>query len=100
MAKAKANMVPVLITTEFRGVFFGWADESTLHDDTITLKDARNCIYWTSSVGGFAGLAEAGPLDGCRIGAQVGTMQLRKITSICMCTDDAAKRWKEFACIS
>ena len=33
----------VLVTTEHRGVFFGYATETD--GATITLRNARNCIY-------------------------------------------------------
>lgn len=45
----------VLVTTEHRGVFFGYATETD--GETITLKNARNCVYWSSDVKGFLGLA-------------------------------------------
>lgn len=56
---------PVLVTTEYRGVFFGYASDTS--GDTITLKRARNCIYWPSGNGGFGGLAAEGPAKGARI---------------------------------
>jgi len=59
---------PVLVTTEFRGVFFGYAKNTS--GENITLSRARNCIYWPSSQGGFAGLAAEGPAKGARIGAR------------------------------
>ncbi len=40
---------PVLVTTEYRGVFFGYAADTK--GDTIILKRARNCIYWPSTNG-------------------------------------------------
>ena len=56
---------PVLITTEFRGVFFGWAEDTG--GDTVTLTNARNCIFWPSENGGFMGLASDGPHRNARI---------------------------------
>jgi hypothetical protein len=66
---AKKTERPVLVTTEFRGVFFGYATETS--GDTIHLKRARNCVYWSSDVKGFAGLAATGPTKSCRIGPAV-----------------------------
>ena len=80
----------VLVTTEFRGVFFGFASDTS--GDTIKLRDARNCIYWSSDIGGFQGLAETGPNSSCRIGA-VADIELRKITCVAACTDAATKAW-------
>lgn len=80
----------VLVTTEFRGVFFGYATKTD--GDTIKLRAARNCIYWASSVGGFQGLAESGPDAKCRIGAPAD-IELRKITCVAEVTDKAAGAW-------
>jgi hypothetical protein len=87
-------MRPVLVTTEFRGVFFGYAEVTS--GDNITLHKARNCIYWPTSQGGFAGLAADGPKKGARIGAMVDQIDLRKITSVTEMGDAAAKAWEAF----
>ncbi len=83
---------PVLVTTEFRGVFFGYASNTS--GDNITLTRARNCIYWPSSQGGFAGLAAEGPAKGARIGSTVSSIDLRKVTSVVEVTDAAAAKWE------
>ena len=88
MAKA------VLVTTEFRGVFFGHVKDDSKAPGEVTLAGARNCIYWSASCGGFLGLASKGPDRGCRIGAQVPEVTLYKITSVTPCTDDAVKAWE------
>ena len=58
--KAKTNGTterPVLVTTQHRGVFFGFADPAELDcKSKIHLTRVRNCIFWHSSVGGFLGL--------------------------------------------
>ena len=83
---------PVLVTTEFRGVFFGYADDTS--GDNIMLTNARNCIYWPSANGGFGGLASEGPAKGARIGARVDKIDLRKITSVVEVSDDATEAWE------
>ena len=85
---------PVLVTTEFRGVFFGYAEDTS--GDQITLTNARNCIYWPSTNGGFVGLASEGPAKGARIGARVDRIYLRKITSVAEVTETAVKVWERF----
>ena len=65
------NKKAVLITTEFRGVFFGYVNDDTKLPVEITLSRSRNCIYWSSDIGGFLGLAEKGPSSNCRIGTMV-----------------------------
>ena len=82
---------PVLVTTEFRGVFFGYAEDTT--GENITLTNARNCIYWPASQGGFAGLAAEGPAKGSRIGATVEKIDLRKVTSVTEVTPAAVTAW-------
>ena len=84
---------PVLVTTEFRGVFFGWAEDTS--GDKITLTNARNCIYWPSANGGFGGLASEGPAKGARIGAVVEKLDLRKITSVAEVSANAVEAWEK-----
>ena len=83
---------PVLVTTEFRGVFFGYADDTS--GENITLTNARNCIYWSSANGGFGGLASEGPAKGSRIGARVDKIDLRKITSVSEVSAGAVAKWE------
>jgi hypothetical protein len=83
---------PVMVTTEFRGVFFGYATDTS--GDPITLTHARNCIYWPSANGGFGGLSSEGPAKGARIGARVDQIELRKITAVVEVSESAAKAWE------
>jgi hypothetical protein len=83
----------VLVTTEFRGVFFGYVKDDKKLPDEITLTKVRNCIYWTSSIGGFLGLASQGPDSNCKIGTEVEELRLFKITSVSPVSDEAAKKW-------
>jgi len=87
----------VLVTTEFRGVFFGYATKTD--GDVIKLRSARNCIYWDSSVGGFIGLAEKGPGPNCRIGARAN-IELRKITAVVEVSNQAVEAWEKAPCVS
>lgn len=83
---------PVLVTTEYRGVFFGYAEDTT--GDQITLTNARNCIYWPSANGGFGGLASEGPAKGARIGARIDKIDLRKIASVSEVSETAMHVWE------
>lgn len=85
---------PVIVTTEYRGVFFGYADPDTLSSDTITLRNMRNCIYWAATVGGVFGLAATGPDKSCRIGARVTEFQARKVTSVVVVDPPAVEAWE------
>jgi len=84
---------PVLVTTEFRGVFFGYVKNEMKLPDEITLTKVRNCIYWSQSVGGFLGLASKGPDSQCKIGSEVPELRLFKITSISPVSEEAAQKW-------
>lgn len=85
----------VLVTTEFRGVFFGFVKKDTKLPSEITLTEAKNCIYWASSCGGFLGLAAKGPNSECRIGAQVNEITLYKVTSVTPVSEEAVKQWEK-----
>lgn len=86
----------VLVTTEFRGVFFGYVKDDTKLPAEITLTGARNCIYWSSDVGGFLGLASDGPSSGCKIGKRVPELTVYKVTSITPVVDVAVTKWEKF----
>lgn len=91
MAK-KSSERAVVVTTEHRGVFFGYASDTS--GDPITLKRARLCVYWSTDVKGFMGLASNGPTKSCRIGPAVEEIELRKITSVIAVSPEAVKLWE------
>lgn len=86
----------VLITTEYRGVFFGFVKDDSKLPEEITLTDARNCIYWDVSVGGFLGLAEKGINSNCKIGSKVKEITLYKITSVTKVSEKALTSWVKY----
>lgn len=87
----------VLVTTEQRGVFFGYLKSDSDYDEDlkrIRLGGMRNCVYWTAEVRGFIGLAVTGPLSGCRVGpAADGT--LNNVTAVVSVTPEATERWEK-----
>jgi hypothetical protein len=92
--KAAAKKVagrPVIVTTAHRGVFFGYATD--VDGETISLKRARLCVYWSADVKGFMGLASGGPTSGCRIGPPAD-ITLRSITAVLSVTPEAVKAWE------
>lgn len=89
MAKSKER--PVLITTEYRGVFFGYAENTD--GDIVKLKRARNCLYWPAKQKGFIGLATNGPVDGSRVGP-AADIELRKVTAVIECSPEAVAAWE------
>lgn len=85
----------VLVTTEYRGVFFGYVpNDADFTVSTIKLERARLCIYWSTEIKGFMGLAVTGPNMNCKIGPAAKSINLQKITAILECTDDAIKAWE------
>ena len=88
---AKSAERAVLVTTQHRGVFFGYAGATG--GDTIKLRAARNCLYWSRQIKGFMGLAVTGPNDGCRIGP-AADIELRDITCVVECTPEAVAAWE------
>lgn len=92
--KTMTTSKPVLVTTEFRGVFFGYIKNDKKLPSEITITGAKNCIYWGSDVGGFLGLAANGPSNSCRIGKRVSEITLYKVTSVTPVDPDAEKKWE------
>lgn len=87
----KSTERAVLVTTEHRGVFFGYAKDTS--GETIKLRAARNCVYWPIENKGFLGLAAEGPKKGARIGPPAD-IELRAITCVAECTPAAVVAWE------
>lgn len=82
---------PVLVTTLHRGVFFGYATDTS--GTTVKLRAGRNCIYWPKGNKGFLGLAADGPKHGARVGP-AADIELRDITSVSEVSESAVKAWE------
>lgn len=82
---------PVIICTEFKGVFFGYAEDTS--GDVIKLKSARMAIYW-GATRGVMQLAETGPTSTSKISARAD-IEVRKITAVFEVTESAAKAWED-----
>lgn len=81
----------VLVTTSHRGVFFGYADDTS--GPMIKLRKARNCVYWPVANKGFLGLASMGPLTGARVGP-AADIELRDITCVAEVSAEAVTAWE------
>jgi hypothetical protein len=88
----KKDERPVVICTKYRGVFFGYTNDTSGH--TVTLSHARMCVYWEKSIRGVLGLASHGPSSRCRIGNPVQQIELRGVTAVIEVTPEAAKKWE------
>ncbi len=92
--KGEKKMKAVLVTTQYRGVFYGEMESGKDLPGKIVLKNARNCIYWSSDCNGFLGLAANGPTKGCKIGAKIEEVTLYGITSVSPVSAEAVKKWE------
>jgi len=88
MAKLKER--PVIVTTEHRGVFFGYATDTT--GPSIDLKRARMAIYF-GTTRGLMELAETGPTEISRISARAD-IEVRKITAVIEVAPAAVANWE------
>ncbi len=91
MAKASKER-PVIVCTEYKGVFFGYADNTT--GDSIHLARARMAIYWGTKRGVME-LAEVGPNANSKISARAD-IEVRKITAVFEVTPAAAEAWEKY----
>jgi hypothetical protein len=91
MTKTEQLGKPVIVTTELRGVFFGYADKTD--GDVIELKRARMCVYWSADMKGIMGLADFGPSKDCKI-SPAADIELRKITAVIHVSLQAVKAWE------
>lgn len=87
---AKPKLRPVIVCTEYRGVFFGHAADTS--GDVIQLMGARMAIRWGTTKG-VAELAHTGPTSSSKLGAPAD-MELRKVTAVIEVTTEAAKAWE------
>ena len=81
---------PVIVTTEHRGVFFGYAEDTS--GQTIHLKRSRMAIRF-GTTRGLVELAETGPTKSSKISARAD-LEIRKITAVFDVAPEAAKAWE------
>jgi hypothetical protein len=81
---------PVIVCTEHRGVFFGYAEDTA--GDVIQLKRARMAIYFGTQRGVMQ-LAETGPTGSSKISARAD-LEVRKITAVMEVTPPAVEAWE------
>lgn len=89
-----ATLRPVVVTTQWRGVFFGYTD-APHYATELVLEKMRNCLTWDASVGGVFGLAEVGPIGTSSRLGRLRTLPtgVVGVTSISDCTPEAEKAW-------
>ena len=88
-------MKPVLLTTEYRGVFFGYVEEYPNLDEstTISLKDARMAVYCGTNKGVMQ-LASEGVKKNSLVSSIVDIPALAKVTAVFSVSERAEETWK------
>lgn len=89
MAKVKKRAV--VITTAHKGVFFGYAANTS--GSTIKATQVRMAVYWPAELKSVMGLAVTGPNSGSKISPAVPSMELRDITGVLEVTPEAEAAW-------
>lgn len=84
------NERPVIVCTEHRGVFFGYAEDTS--GNTVHLKRARMAISFGTKRGVME-LAETGPTSTSKISARAD-IDVRKVTAVFEVTPAAAEKWE------
>jgi hypothetical protein len=90
MAKNKAGR-PVIVCTEYKGVFFGYSDATD--GDRITLNRARMAIRFGTTKGVME-LADTGPTPNSKISARAPEIEVRRITAVFEVTPAAVEKWE------
>ena len=82
-------MRPVIVCTEWKGVFFGYAEDTS--GSVVHLKNAKMAIYWGTTKGVME-LAHTGPTDTSRISAPAD-IEVRGVTAVFEVAQEAADKW-------
>lgn len=80
----------VIITTEYRGVYFGEIQKQDGRE--CILRNARMAIRW-GTTRGVDQLASTGPTGSSKLGATAAKVWLCGITSVVDCTQEAIDAW-------
>lgn len=87
-------MKPVIITTEFKGVFAGLIpDDQDLTARSMPLKSAKMAIYWGTTKGVMQ-LCHSGPTASSKISAPADIPMLHAITGIFDISPEAWAKWE------
>lgn len=96
MTDAEATGIPVVVTTQHRGVFFGYIGPGADRTAKVAeLLQAQMCVYWSADVRGVMGLAATGPTSRCKVTRPVPRLTLQSVTAVIEATDEAVKLWQD-----
>jgi hypothetical protein len=91
--KQPTRQIPLVVTTEHKGVFFGYGVPTK--EKIIRIERVQMCVYWSADVKSVVGLAATGPSKTCRVGPPAPAMTLQDVTGIIEASPEAEKAWKE-----
>lgn len=83
----------VLVTTDNRGVYFGYVTDASTAPESLTLTDARVVVEWDTEMKGFLALAADGPNEMCRISRPTTKLVLYGVSTISEVSAEAAALW-------
>lgn len=89
MAK-KSIERPVIICTELRGVFFGYAADTS--GENVFLRRSRMAIYW-GTTRGVMELAATGPTEKSKLSAEAD-IEVRKVSAVIEVKPEALAVWE------
>lgn len=86
---------PVVVTTEMRGVFFGYVEDDSKLPNELVISQARMCVYWNVETRGVLGLAGLGPKEGCKVTHAIPKITLYKVSSVMDASPEATEAWEK-----
>lgn len=94
MSRRKNGKIGVVVTTEHRGVFFGYINPDDINERSIRVEQCRMCVRWETSNRGVVGLAATGPDSAAKITPAAPAIVLHDVTSVMECSKAAVKAWE------
>lgn len=94
-SKVSSKQKALVVTTNHKGVFFGYADPLSLKNGEMRLTKARMAIYWSTDVKGVLGLAATGPSASCRISVAAPALTVNNVDAVIECSAEAIVAWEK-----
>jgi len=85
----------VVITTKSRRWLIMHGELEAVSGDTVHLKDARCCVYYSANTRSHVGLAAGGPANGSRVTTAVDLCIVDGVETIMPATEAASQRWNQ-----
>lgn len=93
MATGRKKTRHVIVTTQYRGVYFGRLERHDTVERSCILTNARMAIRWRTTQG-VDQLAATGPTDATKYGAVAPRIWIPGLTSLVDCTPEAVEAWE------